>query len=776
MFSPRRVQPSHEDIFLERYDKLLAWARQIVGGDREAAEDLVHDAFVNFTISRPDHIDNVDGYLFTTLRNLHLANLRRSAQRRDTQLPLVEYESAVDTLHALIPARVHDEMAAICDYARRRRLTSKAGSVLILRFFHGYRAAEVARVIKLSPDAVDNLLRIGRREARVWLQDPQRLRFIERTGTAPLPPVGFGDPSNLLRDLQAAIFDANQSPCPGEQALRACYDALDQPLDCQRLAHIVACRRCLDTVNRMLDLPCLADRNVDDGLGPGRRPPRGSSGAGSAGSADEGARRKVRRRADDVLRKKPTTLRVAANGQELGGQEVSGGRASLHLLVHTLERLGFVEILDEAGERLVLMNTEPPPEGAAEQSAQVAFSGGRQLAVRVSFAGAWPTIAVFYEESEARHELPEHESENGAVHEPRHPPLVRARWWLAGLLQAGRRRRRLIAALATVFLLIALARRGEAWSAVVHVKQLIAEWVQRLITDGRPRAGLHPEELRVERRSDIELPGIVSPRNTPVPAPRPRGLAPAALRTLFVDVVERLDRVDALYGEALTVQASDDGFLRLQGLVDDDTRRRTVLDAMGALTSVPQFSIDLRIPSAEPRPAGAQVLKAIAVPQNRSAVYDALGGASQEAAARELAIRVVDASERALRHTWAVSRLVRQTPVGAGDTADINRRWRALLARHVDGFIAESADLERALVASGLLPAADALDANGGATLALDEAAARLVSLATAQDRTIRALFVATPASTDVDVTQSLSALALQLRSSVAFAQQMLER
>jgi hypothetical protein len=40
----------------------------------------------------------------------------------------------------------------------------------------------------------------------------------------------------------------------------------------------------------------------------------------------------------------------------------------------------------------------------------------------------------------------------------------------------------------------------------------------------------------------------------PSPAARLRGLSPVALLTLEVDVLERLDRLDALYGEALTLR------------------------------------------------------------------------------------------------------------------------------------------------------------------------------------------------------------------------------
>ncbi len=124
MFSQLRSPRSNEEVFVARYSRLLAWARQIAAGDREVAEDLVHDAFFNAIASRRDlaAIDNLDGYLFAMLRNLHIANVRRRARRGDTQMPLVEYESAAAAIHAAAPARVHDELVAICNYAGLRRL------------------------------------------------------------------------------------------------------------------------------------------------------------------------------------------------------------------------------------------------------------------------------------------------------------------------------------------------------------------------------------------------------------------------------------------------------------------------------------------------------------------------------------------------------------------------------------------------------------------------------------------------------------------------------
>ena len=42
----------------------------MTGRDRQKAEDLVHDTFVQFVLSRPDlaAIDNLNAYLYTMLR------------------------------------------------------------------------------------------------------------------------------------------------------------------------------------------------------------------------------------------------------------------------------------------------------------------------------------------------------------------------------------------------------------------------------------------------------------------------------------------------------------------------------------------------------------------------------------------------------------------------------------------------------------------------------------------------------------------------------------
>ncbi len=86
----RKAAATNEELFIERYDRLLRWSLQLTERDRELAEDLLHDAFIQFTLSPADAdaIQNLDGYLYGMLRNLHLSQVRRTTRQRFQQLLL----------------------------------------------------------------------------------------------------------------------------------------------------------------------------------------------------------------------------------------------------------------------------------------------------------------------------------------------------------------------------------------------------------------------------------------------------------------------------------------------------------------------------------------------------------------------------------------------------------------------------------------------------------------------------------------------------------------
>src|SRR5229473_372492 len=102
MLKPRLVSPnisgqirSHEDLFVDRYQLLLSWALGLTNGQRASAEDLLHDLFIQFTLNQPDldRIENLEGYLRTMLRNLHLSRLRRASVAQNSTFSFTDYDS-----------------------------------------------------------------------------------------------------------------------------------------------------------------------------------------------------------------------------------------------------------------------------------------------------------------------------------------------------------------------------------------------------------------------------------------------------------------------------------------------------------------------------------------------------------------------------------------------------------------------------------------------------------------------------------------------------------
>src|SRR5260370_22121188 len=165
MLKPRRISASHRDAFLERYKGLHAWAVQMTAGDRALAEDLLHDLFILFTLNQPalSRIENLDNYLYASLRNLHLSQLRGTTRGRFEQLSVVEYESARMSLRSISHGRdsiqAQDELRRGCHYAFGRQETANAASELILHFFHGYYPSEVAKIILSSGRPAGDRLR-----------------------------------------------------------------------------------------------------------------------------------------------------------------------------------------------------------------------------------------------------------------------------------------------------------------------------------------------------------------------------------------------------------------------------------------------------------------------------------------------------------------------------------------------------------------------------------------------------------------------------------------
>jgi RNA polymerase sigma factor (sigma-70 family) len=398
-----RVTESHEDIFLQRYDWLVGWASRLTGNDPEKAEDLVHDAYIQFTLARPvlDRIHNLEAYLYALLRNLYLSDLRRNTRSPIRPAYTINYDSAEIGLRAVDPRvqlNLRDELRYICHYACARKETSKAGSVLILRFFHGYYPSEVAQVMNAPRRAVDDWLRIARREFATYQSEPWRLKPLPEKSAPGSRQEAAESLPGFLAELRRMIYSSRQGDCMSRDQLKTLYQSPGSlPLDCAALAHVVSCADCLEEVNRLLSISSLSDRFPPDMLGIDQdSKARNSSQKAAPGLSKAASAQRYQRLAMGVFEHHPEELHLSVNGYAVGSQKVSQGRNEQTISIPTGEKIGFVEVFSEQGIRLLFLMVEPPPDGEAEQASRVALSEGRSLALTVRFHDAWPRLQVAY--------------------------------------------------------------------------------------------------------------------------------------------------------------------------------------------------------------------------------------------------------------------------------------------------------------------------------------------------------------------------------------------
>ncbi|HKY28336.1 MAG TPA: sigma-70 family RNA polymerase sigma factor [Pyrinomonadaceae bacterium] len=418
--SPEIVR-SQEDAFLQHYKWLLRWALQFTNNDRARAEDLVQEVFAQFAFAHTDlsAVQNVPAYLYTSLRNTHLSEVRRAGRSHVQSLSIIEYSVADFALEATDPHTLYqtqEQLQRICQYACVRKQSSRAGSVLILRFFYGYHLSEVGEVLGGTYQAVRQSLRLARNEARLFLDNPHALKFIDRAQVGNIiSPGKVLATEELLATLRLAIFSSCQGECLATDELHTLYEKnLISDADNSSLAHLVSCPQCLDCANRLLGLPLLTERHPSDAFGPNNNSSRGgpgTTGNASGTGADNSSRRsnrfskkesssafmlRCRRRARELFEHYPRELSVTANGHVLGSQSVNAEVSRLRLDITIDETLSFIEVISEENARLLVMVVDAPPDGEPTQTSRVTLSEGRSIDATLRYGHPWPMLEVIY--------------------------------------------------------------------------------------------------------------------------------------------------------------------------------------------------------------------------------------------------------------------------------------------------------------------------------------------------------------------------------------------
>src|SRR5215213_2539556 len=399
-----REQAFREQLFTDRYANLRLWAIHLTN-EEAAADDLVQDAFVQWMLGRTrlEEIENIDGYLRTMLRNMHFSRMNRAAQRlQETTLSIADYDSGLLGWTAIEPPRrlqASEDLHQICAYACFRKESSKAGSVLILRFFHNYFPTEIARVLNSSRNCVDQWQRLARREAKLVMNRPGGLRFVNGEAPARHPVRYLRSDCDLMLDLRHLIFSSCRGDCLSPTELHEAYEGgNDEALTTVKLAHLVSCAKCLDVVNELLGLPLLAERYRSDSTDR-QEPPRDANGGGASGGGPTELKRKLARRLRETHEHKPHELRIAINGLLVGSLKVSSDLSELDLNLAPDDPVEFVEIVSEQGIQLLFFSINPAGP-RYEQWARIELSEGRLLEASYQNESR-PSLHVLYKDAAA---------------------------------------------------------------------------------------------------------------------------------------------------------------------------------------------------------------------------------------------------------------------------------------------------------------------------------------------------------------------------------------
>lgn len=389
----------HEDVFIEHYEWLLGWSLRLTEHNQEEAEDLLHDAFVQFTLAGPDlnKVQNLEGYLYGMLRNMHVSQIRRAVRKRNRVISILDHDSAEMGLRCVDPYtefQCRDQLQKICDYACARKETSKAGSVLILRFFQGYYPKEIAKILGSPRNAVDDWLRIARKEAHLHLQNPPRKSLLKKKDHR--EEISDESPDFLGR-LRQTIFRSRRGFCLSADQLDDLYCTTSpSAIDCTRLAHIASCPNCLDEINKRLGIPPLSERHPIDTIGQDAPSNRKAGNFKVSASQIHQFVRQSRCTTRDVFEHRPKDLQLTVNGFMIGSQSIGSERNEQTLSINLEERIGFIEAFSEQEVRLLYFNVEPPPDGATEQTACMELSEGRRVEVSINFSDIRPRLTALY--------------------------------------------------------------------------------------------------------------------------------------------------------------------------------------------------------------------------------------------------------------------------------------------------------------------------------------------------------------------------------------------
>jgi hypothetical protein len=275
-----------------------------------------------------------------------------------------------------------------------RKYSSKSASHFILQFFRGYRRGDVALLARVPIASIYNGLKDTRIELREHLSAGEKIRLISRGAAPERKPLLAGMSSDLfLKELRSTILDADPASCVAEKELVDAYKQPSaSPVGCRELAHLAGCERCLNILERALQLN---DRDgpldgIDSDLDRMPKP--------EVTKSFEATMRLVRRRREQLLERRPTLLAIAVDGRVVAFHAVESANNLLSSRVEAASNVHFIEVFDEYGDRLahIPLDSETAAVPRDQLSQQILLSDDRRLRLDVRFDGLGMHAEVNY--------------------------------------------------------------------------------------------------------------------------------------------------------------------------------------------------------------------------------------------------------------------------------------------------------------------------------------------------------------------------------------------
>jgi RNA polymerase sigma factor (sigma-70 family) len=395
--------PRPEKILERYYPQLCEWATILLRGDRAKSEDIVHDFYLYVALTKPDfsRVENLDNYLFQSLRHMYLSTVSRASREATHAVSISDYDSIRVALwikpnHDTLQHQ--NELRRICNYAVWRKPQLRGASYFVLKFFHGYHIQEIAEIASVPMPAVERRLSEVRAEVREYLAKPGKQPALRLVPPEPAQCWGPVSSQSLLRELRSSILNGKSGECPPQAALETQYRSMNpKPVSTSGLSHVVSCEECLARIDGIFGRPTLKDREPMDGID-------GFDGNGGGGKEDtppaSGHRallRKVEKHREDVFDHRPRTISIAVDGKIIASHEVQPQRNVLSVTADQVEKSTFVEVLSEQGLRLAMLwLDELPPHGPHEQRQRIDLSDDRWMGLTLTIDGQGLTAEAVY--------------------------------------------------------------------------------------------------------------------------------------------------------------------------------------------------------------------------------------------------------------------------------------------------------------------------------------------------------------------------------------------